>query len=50
MRFAFPNRMHGHGHAFHVTVESALLTTGAFLATVLFVVILLFALLGSRAF
>ena len=50
MRVAFPNRIHGHAHPIHVSVESALLTTGAFLATFLLIVVLLFALLGARAF
>ena len=50
---AFPYRIHrhaGHSHAMHVTVESALWTTGALVATLLIVVVLLFAVFGSPAF
>ena len=47
---AFPHRTHGRVERFHVTAESALLTTGASILTLLIVVIMLFALFGSRAF
>ncbi len=50
MRGALPYRAHGRVQRFHVTAESALLTTGASILTLLIVVILLFAVFGSRAF
>lgn len=46
----FPHRTHGHLERFHLAAESALLTTGAVIATLIGAIVLLFALFGTKAY
>ena len=49
MRGVFHGRIHGRAEQIHWTAESALLTAGALILTLLIIVILFFGVLVTRA-